>query len=131
MSLRYRPREQRQKEERRPWRAVVQYYQEEGPARAWTEEERKKWDQILPELQNLVRTFPHTEQGVILARNRGERVLADMMRNLLLSITEPVKRGNPDGLLEWLVTALRRIQVRENRKEWHDFQEKMMEWRSR
>jgi hypothetical protein len=86
---------------------------------------------ILLKLQEFIRTFPHTEEGEIIARNREEKLLAATMKDLISRITEPVKRGDPEGLLELLIFDLRKIQSRKNRKEWDDFQREILEWRSR
>jgi hypothetical protein len=98
MSRRYRARKARQQAERRSRREEEQYYQELRMTRLWTVEERRKWDRVFPKLQELIRTFPYTAEGEILAEGWEERALAETMKRLISLITELVKRGNPEGL---------------------------------
>jgi hypothetical protein len=44
-------------------------------------------------------------------------------------ISEPVKIGDPEQVLEKLSLDLRMVQERENCMEWDDFQRRMPEWR--
>jgi hypothetical protein len=106
-----------------------EFYQGLRDSRAWTEEEWRKWSQVLLGLQELIRTFPHTEEGEIIADGWREENLAKTMKHLIRIITEPVRRGDPKQALEQLSLDLRLIQERGNCRVWDDFQRKMPDWR--
>jgi hypothetical protein len=102
---------------------------EEEKERAWTVEERRKWDLILCSLWELVRTFPHTGEGEIIADGWREEDLAKTLRSLVKCITGPTRQGNPERMLEQLSWNLRLVQERGNCREWDEFQKKMPTWR--